>query len=66
MEYSKWSERVTPEYDVTIPFTRMLAGPMDFTPGAFGNAARGQFKAKGVAPDVARDAVPSTGDVRGL
>lgn len=50
MEYSKWSERVTPEYDVTIPFTRMLAGPMDFTPGAFHNAARGEFKALDVAP----------------
>lgn len=50
MEYSKWSERVTPEYDVTIPFTRMLAGPMDFTPGAFHNAARGEFKELDVAP----------------
>lgn len=50
MEYSKWSERVTPEYDVTIPFTRMLAGPMDFTPGAMRNAARGKFKAEDIAP----------------
>jgi alpha-glucosidase len=50
MEYGKWCDRVTPEYDVTIPFTRMLAGPMDFTPGAFNNAARGKFKAKDVAP----------------
>jgi len=50
LEYSKWSERITPEYDVTIPFTRMLAGPMDFTPGAFRNAARGEFKALDVAP----------------
>jgi alpha-glucosidase len=50
MEYSKWSDRVTPEYDVTIPFTRMVAGPMDFTPGAFRNAARGEFKALDIAP----------------
>jgi alpha-glucosidase len=50
MEFSKWCDRVTPEYDVTIPFTRMLAGPMDFTPGAFNNAARGQFTTKGVTP----------------
>jgi alpha-glucosidase len=50
MEYSKWTERVTPEYDVTIPFTRMLAGPMDFTPGAMRNAARGKFKAQDMAP----------------
>lgn len=41
---------MTPEHDVTIPFTRMLAGPMDFTPGAFRNAARGEFKALDVAP----------------
>ena len=50
MEYNKWTERVTPEHDVTIPFTRMLAGPMDFTPGAFHNAARGKFKAQDIAP----------------
>jgi alpha-glucosidase len=50
MEYSKWSDRVTPEHDVTIPFTRMLAGPMDYTPGCFNNATREQFKARNVAP----------------
>lgn len=50
MEYNKWSERVTPEHDVTIPFTRMLAGPMDFTPGAMRNAGRGKFKALDIAP----------------
>ena len=50
MEYNKWSDRVTPAYDVTIPFTRMLAGPMDFTPGAMRNAVRGQFKALDIAP----------------
>jgi alpha-glucosidase len=50
LEYSKWSDRVTPAYDVTIPFTRMLAGPMDFTPGAFRNAARGKFEARDIAP----------------
>jgi alpha-glucosidase len=50
MEYNKWSDRVTPEHDVTIPFTRMLAGPMDFTPGAFNNAARGHFVARNLQP----------------
>jgi alpha-glucosidase len=50
LEYSKWSDRITPEYDVTIPFTRMLAGPMDFTPGAMRNAAKGKFEARDVAP----------------
>jgi alpha-glucosidase len=50
LEYSKWSDRITPEYDVVIPFTRMLAGPMDFTPGAMRNAAKGRFEARDIAP----------------
>ena len=33
MENDKWSKEVTPEHDVTLPFTRMIAGPMDYTPG---------------------------------
>jgi alpha-glucosidase len=45
LEYNKWSEDVTPEHDVTLPFTRMLAGPMDYTPGAMLNAARQEHKA---------------------
>lgn len=42
-EYLKWSARVTPVHNTTLPFTRMLAGPLDYTPGAFGNATRDQF-----------------------
>ncbi|MDO3387835.1 glycoside hydrolase family 97 protein [Gilvimarinus sp. SDUM040013] len=37
-ENNKWSQDITPEHTVTLPFTRMLAGPMDFTPGALRNA----------------------------
>lgn len=37
MENCKWSKEITPEHDVTLCFTRMLAGPMDFTPGAMTN-----------------------------
>lgn len=44
LEYSKWSRDVTPEYDVMIPFIRMVAGPMDYTPGAMNNAQRGNFR----------------------
>jgi alpha-glucosidase len=33
MEQSKAGSRDNPDHHVTIPFTRMLAGPMDFTPG---------------------------------
>jgi len=43
LEYVKWSNTVTPEHTVTIPFTRMLAGPMDFTPGATRNVKRENF-----------------------
>jgi len=50
LEYNKWSERITPEYDVTVPFTRMLAGPMDYTPGGFRNTVRGKFQVQDVAP----------------
>jgi alpha-glucosidase len=35
LEHAKWSDVPTPRHDVTLPFTRMLAGPMDYTPGAF-------------------------------
>jgi len=36
-EYYKFSTRMTPEHNTTLPFTRMLAGPMDYTPGGFLN-----------------------------
>jgi alpha-glucosidase len=50
LEYNKWSTRVTPEHNVTNPFTRMLAGPMDYTPGCFNNATRAQFQARNLDP----------------
>jgi alpha-glucosidase len=43
LEYLKWSDRTTPRHDVTIPFTRMLAGPMDYTPGGFRNVTAAEF-----------------------
>ena len=43
-EWNKWSEFITPEHTVTLPFTRMLAGPMDFTPGAMLNGTKDNFK----------------------
>ncbi|MCU7494060.1 MAG: glycoside hydrolase family 97 protein [Ignavibacteria bacterium] len=45
LEHSKWSTDVTPKHDVTLPFTRMVAGPMDFTPGAMINANKEDFRA---------------------
>jgi alpha-glucosidase len=43
-EYNKWSARETPEHKATLPFTRMLAGPGDFTPGGFLNRQPSQFE----------------------
>jgi len=43
-EYDKFSSRVTPEHDCTLPFTRMLAGPMDYTPGGFLDRSRGKWR----------------------
>ena len=34
----------TPEHNTIIPFTRMLAGPMDYLPGGFTNATRETFE----------------------
>ena len=35
MEWNAWSDGNPPEHHVTLPFTRLLAGPMDYTPGTF-------------------------------
>lgn len=44
LEYNKFSpEPETPEHDLNIAFIRMLAGPMDYTPGAMENAVQGDF-----------------------
>lgn len=42
-EYSKWSDRITPEHNVTLPFTRGLLGEMDYTPVAFRNVTPADF-----------------------
>lgn len=46
MEEMKWStvEKDMMEYDVTMPYIRMMAGPVDYTPGAMRNASRKDFK----------------------
>jgi alpha-glucosidase len=49
-EYLKWSARTSPSHNATLPFTRMLAGPMDYTPGAFGNANLKSFEARQFMP----------------
>jgi len=51
-EYNKWSGRVTPEHNATLPFTRMLAGPLDYTPGGFNNATKAEFQPRMTQPMV--------------
>ncbi|MEF8940410.1 MAG: glycoside hydrolase family 97 protein, partial [Salinivenus sp.] len=46
LEQNKWSDQLTPEHNVTIPFTRMVAGPIDYTPGAMVNAQPENFAAR--------------------
>ena len=43
MEWSKWSAETEPKHNVTLPFTRMFLGPMDYTPGAMRNATKATF-----------------------
>ncbi len=50
LENCKWEPRNGavpmydhPRYDVTIPYLRMLIGPLDYTPGAMMNATRAQY-----------------------
>jgi alpha-glucosidase len=44
LEQSKWSDLASPENAVTFPFMRMLAGPVDYTPGAMMNATKADFR----------------------
>ena len=44
LEYDKFSEKADPENAAHIPFIRMLAGPMDYTPGGLYNANLEDFK----------------------
>ncbi|MBJ6367785.1 glycoside hydrolase family 97 protein [Snuella sedimenti] len=42
-ENNKWADYITPEHNVTLPFIRMVAGPMDYTPGAMINTQQENF-----------------------
>ena len=44
LEQMKWSEDDQMTYDVTFPFIRMMAGPVDYTQGAMRNATKRDFK----------------------
>lgn len=58
-EFNKWSSRVTARHNVTIPFTRMILGPIDYTPGGFRHATPQQF------PQLRRNTLPYVQTTRG-
>lgn len=43
-EWNIWSDLVTPEHDVAIAYTRMIAGPLDYEPGILLNTQKDQFR----------------------
>jgi len=43
LENSKWSKEITPDHNLILPFIRMVAGPLDYTPGAMLNFERNNF-----------------------
>ncbi|MDP4261224.1 MAG: glycoside hydrolase family 97 protein [Bacteroidota bacterium] len=51
MEYMKWrpDERV-PKHEVSLPFVRMMAGPLDYTPGAMRNVTKGNARPSNSLP----------------
>jgi alpha-glucosidase len=53
LEYNKWDKLgCPPEHQVTVAFTRMLAGPLDFHQGSFRTVAPEAFKPRDKAPQV--------------
>ena len=49
-EWNKWSDVLTPEYEVALPFIRGMAGPMDYEPGHMRNAQKDAFRVLGAQP----------------
>lgn len=49
-EWNKMDRRVTPRHNLMLPYTRMLTGPMDYTPGGFRNATPQTFEIRAVMP----------------
>lgn len=51
LEYDKWDEGgVSPEHDVTVPLTRMLAGPLDYHQGGLRSVPPDGFEPRSSAP----------------
>lgn len=51
LEFDKWDPvGITPEHELTIPFVRMLAGPVDFHAGSFRNVLQKDYRPVNVGP----------------
>lgn len=50
LEWNKFSDQATPEEVAHIPFLRMLAGPMDYTPGGMHNAVKADWRMVSARP----------------
>jgi alpha-glucosidase len=50
LENYKWAIEDQPRYVTSIPYIRMMAGPMDYTPGAMRNATKENFRPIGANP----------------
>jgi len=57
LEWNKFSGRITPGHNVKLAYTRMLLGPMDYTPGGFRNSTPETY--------VQREVMPMTRTTRG-
>jgi alpha-glucosidase len=49
-EWDKMATKITPQHNLMLPYTRMLSGPMDYTPGGFHNGTPASFKVRAVMP----------------
>ncbi len=49
-EWNKMTNTITPAHNLMLPYTRMLAGPMDYTPGGFNNGTPSTFAVREVNP----------------
>lgn len=52
LEYLKWSNRCTPDHNLMMAFTRLIAGPMDYHLGGFRAVTLAEFKPRMIAPNV--------------
>jgi len=50
LENYKWAVEDQPRYAVSIPFIRMMAGPMDYTPGAMRNSTKTNYRSVEAMP----------------